>query len=129
MPDTAIVLGKTHQDAKADIRMRACSTPDSRTPDIEYPQRREKILGYPSFSRGCRARLHAIVKWTCNRYPGMTVRMVSRDLSRMVREGTLRRETDTRKLIVFSIRKERTCKQGKGQTNLPAPVQEEGAHA
>ena len=127
--DTAFVSGKSHQEAKADIRTWVCSTPDSRTPDSGYPQRREKILGYPSLTKGCRAEKRAISNWVCKRYPGITRRTVSRDLSQMVGEGILRREKNARKRTVYSLRKEKRREQGKGQTNLPVPVQEEGAHA
>ena len=121
--DTAIVLGKTREEAKAFFEKGiAAVTPDQNLRDKQYLELCEKILQYPSFMRGCKAQRRAIVRWMRNREPKVSERKVIRTLQMMVTDGTLRREMGTRNRVIYSLRKEKTVERGEAQSSLPVSL-------
>lgn len=117
--DTAIILGKTRDEAKVFFEKGiAAGIPDQNLRNKQYLELREKILHYPSFQRGCRAQQRAIVRWMCNRDPKVSERKVRSTLQMMVTEGTLRRDMGTRNRVIYSLRAEKTVERGEAQSSL-----------
>ena len=116
---TAIVLGKTSEDAKAVFKNDIIAvTSEQKNRDALYFELCEKIKTYPSFTRGCRGQQRAIVKWMHIRYPTISERRVKRTLKMMVSDGTLRSEKGKHNKIMYSLRAEKIVDQGRGQLLL-----------
>jgi len=117
--DTAIVLGKSHGEAKAVFESGLLASVDAGIPskkkDLEL---RNKILKYPSFAVGCRAQRSAIIKWIRKRDPTISASAVKRELRRMMIDGILRSEIGKQNHIIYSL-----CRRDSGQSMLPIPTE------
>ena len=116
---TAIVLGKSHQEAKAFFEKGVAAVILSQNiRDKHFPEICEKILHYPSFIRGCNAAQSAIVRWMRNRDSKVSERRLKQILREMVSDGILRSEIGKGNGVIYSWRAENLVERGNGQSCL-----------